>query len=75
MTENGGRIVTITLNSALDKCASIEQVRPNAKLRCKPPRFDPGGGGVNVARAICRLGGKALAITTRCGSAGTRGRV
>jgi 6-phosphofructokinase 2 len=70
MTKNGGRIVTITLNPALDKCASIEQVRPNAKLRCKPPRFDPGGGGVNVARAIYRLGGKALALYTMGGPQG-----
>ena len=31
-------------------------------MRCCPPRFEPGGGGINVARAIYRLGGSALAV-------------
>ncbi len=70
MAEKGEGIVTIALNPALDKSASVEHVRPNAKLRCKPPRFDPGGGGINVARAIRRLGGEALALYTMGGPQG-----
>ena len=35
---------------------------PFAKLRCRPERRDPGGGGINVARVVKRLGGEALAI-------------
>jgi hypothetical protein len=26
-------------------------------LRCSAPRFEPGGGGINVSRAIKKLGG------------------
>jgi len=35
---------------------------PEKKLRCALPKLDPGGGGINVARAIKKLGGEALAI-------------
>ncbi|MDW7710189.1 MAG: PfkB family carbohydrate kinase [Deferrisomatales bacterium] len=30
------------------------------KLYCEPPRFEPGGGGVNVSRAIRKLGGESV---------------
>ena len=55
-------IVTLTINPALDKNTKIERVTPNDKLRCDPPEHEPGGGGVNVSRAIRRLGGESLAI-------------
>lgn len=42
------------------------------KLYCKAPRVDPGGGGVNVARAICRLGGIAKALVAVGGTSGDR---
>ena len=32
-------------------------------MRCAQPRRDPGGGGVNVARVIKRLGGDTEAIS------------
>lgn len=70
MATDAARIVTIALNPALDKSSSVAHVRPGAKLRCEPPRFDPGGGGVNVARAIWRLGGEALALYTMGGPQG-----
>ena len=63
-------IVTITANPVLDKSADIEQVAPDRKLRCRPPRFEPGGGGINVSRAIQRLGGKSLAVFTAGGPFG-----
>ena len=56
------QIVTLTMNPALDISTDVGEVEPNAKLRCGPARLDPGGGGVNVARAIHRLGGRATAI-------------
>ena len=56
------RIITLTINPALDKNSRIEQVVPNEKLRCEPPAREPGGGGINVSRAIRRLGGESLAI-------------
>lgn len=59
-------IATLTLNPTIDRSASVERVVPDAKLRCHGERCDPGGGGINVARAINELGGNAVAIWT-CG--------
>ena len=55
-------IITITLNPAIDKSTSITSLAAGKKLRCSPPNFEPGGGGVNVSRAIHKLGGEATAI-------------
>jgi 6-phosphofructokinase 2 len=60
------QIVTLTMNPAIDRVMTIEHVTPDAKLRCKSERRDPGGGGVNVTRGIYELGGESLAIFT-CG--------
>ncbi|KAA5541813.1 1-phosphofructokinase family hexose kinase [Roseiconus nitratireducens] len=59
-------ITTLTMNPTVDRSARIDHVIPDCKLRCNDERFDPGGGGVNVASAIHQLGGEALAILT-CG--------
>jgi 6-phosphofructokinase 2 len=66
------RIATLTLNPALDVTTCTPKVRPTHKLRCTPPRFDPGGGGINVARAIHNLGGEAVAVFPSGGPAGAR---
>ncbi len=63
-------IITITLNPAIDKSASIEHIVPEHKLRCKDIKYEPGGGGINVARAIKRLGGNALAVFSSGGYSG-----
>jgi 6-phosphofructokinase 2 len=55
-------IVTLTLNPAIDKNTEVERVIPERKLRCGEPHFDPGGGGINVARVLHRLGEPALAL-------------
>ncbi|SDJ97899.1 6-phosphofructokinase [Cryobacterium psychrotolerans] len=55
-------ILTVTVNPALDVSTSIDEVTNDQKLRCGPTRLDPGGGGVNVARVVQRLGGQALAV-------------
>jgi 6-phosphofructokinase 2 len=55
-------IVTLTMNPALDIATATDTVVPGHKLRCGEPRYDPGGGGINVARAVTRLGGDALAV-------------
>jgi 6-phosphofructokinase 2 len=44
-------IVTLTMNPALDIATTTDLVVPTEKLRCGEPRYDPGGGGINVARA------------------------
>jgi 6-phosphofructokinase 2 len=50
-------VITVTMNPALDKSTSTHHVTPEDKLRCHALRLDPGGGGLNVARAIHKLGG------------------
>ena len=56
------KIVTLTPNPAIDLSTTVERVVPSLKLRCAQPRRDPGGGGVNVARVVKRLGGDVEAI-------------
>ncbi|NBR52866.1 MAG: 1-phosphofructokinase family hexose kinase [Rhodobacteraceae bacterium] len=63
-------ILTITLNPALDVSASVPHVTAGAKLRCGPERYDPGGGGLNVARAIHFLGGEVRAFAALGGARG-----
>jgi 6-phosphofructokinase 2 len=55
-------IVTLTMNPALDVSSTVDRVVSEHKLRCGPSRFDPGGGGVNVSRAIRNLGGNSVAV-------------
>ena len=55
-------IVTITPNPAVDLSTVVNKIVPVAKLRGQSQRRDPGGGGINVARVIRRLGGDARAI-------------
>jgi 6-phosphofructokinase 2 len=63
-------IVTLTLNPALDASTSVDEVKAGPKLRCGAPRFDPGGGGINVSRVIARLGGKSIACAAVGGASG-----
>jgi len=63
-------ILTITLSPAVDLATSVEKVVAGPKLYCRTPRIDPGGGGVNVARAIRKLGGQATALLTAGGARG-----
>lgn len=65
-------ILTVTLNPAVDVATSVPKVIAGPKLRCGQPRFDPGGGGINVARTICKLGGTAKALTAVGGAMGDR---
>ncbi|WP_379133898.1 1-phosphofructokinase family hexose kinase [Paenibacillus sp. sgz500958] len=60
-------IVTLTVNPSVDASTSIGQVVPDHKLRCREASYKPGGGGVNVSRAIHRLGGDSLALYTSGG--------
>ncbi len=65
-------IVTLTMNPALDVSTSIHSVAPEIKLRCAAPGFHPGGGGINVARAVHFLGGKACAVYAAGGHTGEK---
>ncbi|MEI7536727.1 MAG: 1-phosphofructokinase family hexose kinase [Comamonadaceae bacterium] len=55
-------ILTLTMNPALDIASSTERVQPTHKLRSGDEQEHPGGGGVNVARVVHRLGGDCAAI-------------
>lgn len=63
-------IATLTMNPALDVTTRTAEVRPTHKLRCAAPRFDPGGGGINVARVVHALGGDAVAVFPSGGHTG-----
>jgi 6-phosphofructokinase 2 len=63
-------ILTVTLNPALDLETRTPELVPGQKLRCLPPRRDPGGGGINVARAVALLGGAATAAVAVGGPVG-----
>ncbi|MGD9300886.1 MAG: 1-phosphofructokinase family hexose kinase [Desulfobacterales bacterium] len=63
-------ILTITMNPTIDRSTRIDRVVPERKLRCEAPRYEPGGGGLNVSRAIRKLGGKSTAIYTSGGPHG-----
>ncbi|RPD47124.1 1-phosphofructokinase family hexose kinase [Hymenobacter sediminis] len=55
-------IVTLTLNPTVDKSTTADHIIPDQKLRCAAPKFEPGGGGINVSRALKRLGAESVAV-------------
>ncbi|MBJ8347029.1 1-phosphofructokinase family hexose kinase [Antrihabitans sp. YC2-6] len=63
-------IVTLTMNPALDISTSAAHVVPTNKLRCTKPQYDPGGGGINVARVANVLGGDVVAVFPSGGASG-----
>src|SRR5687768_5265514 len=63
-------IVTITFNPCLDINSFVDVLLPEKKMRCAPLVYEAGGGGINVARAIKKLGGNALAIYLAGGNNG-----
>ncbi len=66
------KIVTLTMNPAVDKSSSVEHVIAERKLYCNPPRFEAGGGGINVSRAIKKLGGESMLLYPAGGLTGER---
>lgn len=64
------RIVTLTLNPALDLASTAEMVRPTHKIRTTGEHIDPGGGGINVARVTHELGGDVCAVLLAGGPTG-----
>jgi 6-phosphofructokinase 2 len=63
-------VVTLTMNPAIDLSVSVERVTPFHKLRSSENRRDPGGGGINVARVLKRLGADVTAIYPAGGTLG-----
>jgi 6-phosphofructokinase 2 len=50
------KVLTITLNPAIDKSTTIPALLPAKKLRCTLPEFHAGGGGVNVSSVLAKFG-------------------
>ncbi len=65
-------ILTVTLNPALDVLTAIDRVSDTHKMRCGPVIKHPGGGGVNVARVLHRLGANCVAVYLAGGVTGER---
>lgn len=55
-------IITLTMNPSIDTNTKVEHVVANKKLRCDKASHEPGGGGINVSRALKILGGSSTAI-------------
>lgn len=65
-------IITLTVNPSLDKSTQFKGLVAEQKIRCETARYDPGGGGINVSKAIFRLGGQSLCVFTSGGSPGIK---
>ena len=65
-------ITTLTFNPAIDLSTSTDAVTPELKLRCAAAVVEPGGGGINVARLITRLGGEVTAAAVVGGATGAQ---
>ena len=67
-------LITLTLNPALDLATTTDHVAPTHKLRCGPVQRFAGGGGINAARVLHRLGADVCAWALAGGAAGTQVR-
>lgn len=65
-------ILTITVNPALDVSFEVERMTAESKLRATKVVYQPGGGGINVARAASRLGADVRAAWMGGGANATR---
>lgn len=65
-------ILTVTLNPTVDISTETDAVAPDRKLRCTRPHTDPGGGGINVSRAVTLLGGHSTAFVAVGGPVGDK---
>lgn len=66
------RIITLTVNPAIDKSTTVSGIKPNSKLRCALPIYEAGGGGINVSRAIKELGGNSFCMYMAGGPTGSQ---
>jgi 1-phosphofructokinase len=63
-------IVTLTLNPSLDRTVEVPSLSRGSVIRASSGRLDPGGKGVNVARALLANGVDACAVLPAGGSVG-----
>ncbi len=55
-------ILTVTLNPCIDKSSTVEKINPESKLRCAEVVHEPGGGGINVSKALKKLETSSVAL-------------
>ena len=55
-------ILTITLSPCIDKSTVVPVFKPESKLRCTEVVNEPGGGGINVSKALQRLDCPSVAL-------------
>ena len=55
-------ILTITLNPCIDKSSKVDVIKPDSKLRCTEVINEPGGGGINVSKALQKLETASVAL-------------
>jgi 1-phosphofructokinase len=65
-------IITVTLNAALDKTLEVPNFKPGRRHRTVDQATMPGGKGVNIARALKRLGQPVIATGLAGGATGMR---
>ncbi len=56
------KVVTVTLNPAVDKTVIVPNFRPERVVRVKEVFIYPSGKGINVARVLVRLGIRAICL-------------
>ncbi|RUO39829.1 hypothetical protein CWE15_08730 [Aliidiomarina taiwanensis] len=59
---NAPDIVTLTINPAIDVFGVTDEIFSDSKSRCEKASSLPGGGGINVARNIYRMGSSVTAV-------------
>ncbi len=55
-------VLTVTLNPCIDKSSTVKKMEPESKLRCTEVVHEPGGGGINVSKALKKLGCESAAL-------------
>ncbi|HMO32818.1 MAG TPA: 1-phosphofructokinase family hexose kinase [Lacibacter sp.] len=63
-------ILTVTLNPCIDKSSTLEHLKPESKLRCTEVVNEPGGGGINVTKALKKLDVPTVALFPAGGNNG-----
>lgn len=63
-------ILTVTLNPCIDKSTRVGMINPESKLRCTEVVNEPGGGGINVSKALQKLETPSVALFPSGGNNG-----
>lgn len=63
-------IATLTMNPTIDVAYEVDRVFHTHKIRTTHEYYNPGGGGINVARVFVRLGGNARCVYLSGGATG-----